>query len=203
MRCARLCNYHIFPINHDFLSAPKVNEATSRAWWSEWSCSNVQAHYRALDDYIPLWSLWQGTPVKLRGMRMQQEWFSKRETETLRELSQIIKSESVRNNSERKLNSDVKKYSRNGYTAENTFVVGDITRTHLCDNVNIHSQKIDEREVPGSVVYDRKAKEIKVRCRDGWVTFQHVMLKGRKLMTAQEFYNGFMSKVSIDLQKFT
>lgn len=184
--------------------APKVNESASRVWWEKWSCSDVQAHYRALDDYIPLWSLWQETPIKLRGMVMQKKWSSnKRDVEMLKEFLQINRGGSVRENTESEFIDNVHNCYRSDSAAKNNFVVKNSTKAHLCDNIDTHSQKIVEREVPGSVVYNRKAKEIRVYCRDGWVAFQHVVLKGRKLMTAQDFYNGFMSKVSKDLHRFT
>lgn len=176
--------------------APKVNEAASRVWWDKWSCSDVQAHYRALDDYTPLWSLWQDTPIKLRSMVMQKKWSSSKGDETLKQFLQMNRGGSAREKKENECIDDVHNYSR--YDS-----VMNSTKAHLCDNFDTHSQKAVEREVPGSVVYDRKAKEIKVHCTDGWVAFQHVILKGRKLMTAQDFYNGFMSKVSKDLHKFT
>lgn len=135
---------------------------------------------------------------------MQKEWSSsKRDAETLKEYPHVGKGGNVRENSASKLTNDVKNYSGNDHTVKSNFVVENNTETHLCDNVIIHSQRMDERDMPGSVVYDRKAREIRVCCRDGWVAFRHVLLKGRKLMTAQDFYNGFMSKVSRDLHKFT
>ncbi|KAG0718778.1 Methionyl-tRNA formyltransferase, mitochondrial [Chionoecetes opilio] len=183
--------------------APKINEASSRVCWGEWSCNNIQAHYRALDDYTPLWSLWQGTPVKLRAMVMQEALStSKRDAETLKVPPQAGRARNVKENISTKSISGVKSF-KSDCTVKNDFVVENSTITHPCHSVDIKSQRMDVIEMTGSVVYDRKAKAIKVRCRDGWVAFQCVLLKGRKLMTAQDFYNGFISKISKDLHRFT
>ncbi|MPC67400.1 Methionyl-tRNA formyltransferase, mitochondrial [Portunus trituberculatus] len=186
-------------IVHQPSYAPKVNEAASRVWWVKWSCSDVQAHYRALDDYTPLWSLWQGTPIRLRSMVMQKKWSNNKIDDKM----QINGCGSESENRESEFIKDVHNYCRNDSATKNQFVMKNSTKAHLSDNIDNCSQKNVERTIPGSVMYNRKAKEIRVHCRDGWVTFQHVMLKGRKLMTAQDFYNGFMSKVSKDLHRFT
>ncbi|XP_022084692.1 methionyl-tRNA formyltransferase, mitochondrial-like isoform X2 [Acanthaster planci] len=43
----------------------------------------------------------------------------------------------------------------------------------------------------GEVCYNKANQQICVRCKDGWVSFREVTLK--KKMTAQDFYNGYMS----------
>ncbi|GAB6019266.1 hypothetical protein CHUAL_000866 [Chamberlinius hualienensis] len=48
---------------------------------------------------------------------------------------------------------------------------------------------------PGKVVYHKKRKIILVVCKDGWVGFQYVLHKGKRPMSASEFYNGYISKV--------
>lgn len=129
---------------------------------------------------------------------MHKEWSSSnRDADTLKGHPQVGKGGNVRKNS------GAKNYSGNEDTVINSFVMEDNTENHLCDNVIIYNQQKDEESMPGSVVYDKIAREIRVCCRDGWVAFQQVMLRGRKLMTAQDFYNGFMSKVSKDLHRFT
>lgn len=174
--------------------APKVDERASRAQWSEWSCSDVQARFRALDDYMPLWTLWQEKPAKLRSMVMQQEWSMKtKDTET------DLPAESdgsEKKNGTQKLVTDDKKV-KNGSADANS------PRNYGCDSLDNQSQKMDEMEVPGRVVYDRKQRVIRVHCRDGWVAFQRVILKGHRPMTAQDFYNGFITKVPKDSHIFT
>lgn len=171
--------------------------------WAKWSCRDVQAHYRALDDYTPLWSHWQETPIKLRSMVMQKKWSNNKVDDKILKEFQINKGGSVKKNREGEFIKDVHNYCRNDSVKKYNFVMENSTKALLSDNCDTHSLKKVEKEVPGSVVYNKKAKEIRVHCRDGWVAFQHVVLKGRKLMTAQDFYNGFMSKVSKDLHKFT
>lgn len=176
--------------------APKVDERASRIQWGEWSCSDVQAHFRALDDYMPLWSLWHGKSAKLRGMVMQQEWSMKsNEAETSVNLHA--------GNKERNKKRGLSELASDVENVKNSYAMADISRTSVCEAHDNHNLRIDEREVPGSVVYDKKARTIRVCCRDGWVAFQHVIIKGHKPMTAQDFYNGFISKVPKDSHRFT
>lgn len=86
---------------------------------------------------------------------------------------------------------------------KNSCVVANSPRNDVSDSLVNQIQKMNEMEVPGSVVYDKKTKTIKVCCRDGWVAFQHVILKGHKPMTALDFHNGFISKVPKDSRRFT
>ncbi|XP_046550411.1 methionyl-tRNA formyltransferase, mitochondrial-like isoform X1 [Haliotis rubra] len=47
---------------------------------------------------------------------------------------------------------------------------------------------------PGTVVFDKKQKILCVRCQNGWVGFENIVFK--KKMSAQAFYNGYLSKVA-------
>lgn len=48
----------------------------------------------------------------------------------------------------------------------------------------------DEQVVPGSVIFLKDSNILSVRCKDGWVGFQAVVLKKR--LTAADFYNGYL-----------
>ncbi|OQR80111.1 methionyl-tRNA formyltransferase [Tropilaelaps mercedesae] len=47
---------------------------------------------------------------------------------------------------------------------------------------------------PGYVYYHKKRRLIAVLCRDGWVWVDFVCVAGKKKMTAQDFYAGFLNK---------
>ncbi|XP_046335440.1 methionyl-tRNA formyltransferase, mitochondrial-like isoform X1 [Haliotis rufescens] len=47
---------------------------------------------------------------------------------------------------------------------------------------------------PGTVVFDKRLKLLCVRCQNGWVGFENIVFK--KKMSAQAFYNGYLSKVA-------
>ncbi|XP_076038682.1 methionyl-tRNA formyltransferase, mitochondrial isoform X2 [Oratosquilla oratoria] len=74
-----------------------------------------------------------------------------------------------------------------------------------CSNENEHFKtnskypkgsdvKLQEETIPGAVIYCKRTKVLRVCCVDGWVEFRKVHVKGRKPMTAHDFYNGFISK---------
>lgn len=177
-----------------FAPAPKVDDRASRAQWSEWSCSDVQAHFRALDDYMPLWTLWQEKPAKLRSMVMQQEWSMKTKDTEINLATESDGRE--KKNGTPKLVTDDKKVKKSGVDANSP---------GNCDSDSFPNQNkiMVEMEEPGRVVYDREQRTIRVHCRDGWVAFQRVILKGHRPMTAQDFYNGFITKVPKDSHIFT
>ncbi|XP_070536275.1 methionyl-tRNA formyltransferase, mitochondrial-like isoform X2 [Ptychodera flava] len=47
---------------------------------------------------------------------------------------------------------------------------------------------------PGQIVFHKKSKLLCVRSKDGWIAFEGVTLQMRKKMSAQDFYNGFLSR---------
>ena len=53
----------------------------------------------------------------------------------------------------------------------------------------------DDNYSPGTIRYEKVSKLVKIRCKNGWVEFRKVKVKGFKAMTAFQFYNGFLSKV--------
>lgn len=125
---------------------------------------------------------------------MQQEWSMK--TKDMETDLPVESDESEKKNGAQKLVTDDKKVE-NGSVDENS------PRNYGSESLDNHSKKMDEMEVPGRVVYDREQRTIKVHCRDGWVAFQRVILKGHRPMTAQDFYNGFITKVPKDSHIFT
>lgn len=48
---------------------------------------------------------------------------------------------------------------------------------------------------PGYCYYHAKRRILCFKCKDGWVAFRKVSLKGHKKMTATEFNCGFLNKV--------
>lgn len=126
---------------------------------------------------------------------MQQEWSIKSKGAGTSIDLHTKKDKSEQKNVTSKMVTDIGNV-KNGYGA------ADSPSKSVCNSQD-NIQKMGEREVPGSVVYDRKARTIKICCRDGWVPFQHVILKGHKPMTAQDFYNGFLTKVPKDSRRFT
>ena len=50
---------------------------------------------------------------------------------------------------------------------------------------------------PGCIELDHSERILRVLCADNkWIGFKMVKIQGRKSMTAQDFYNGFISKRS-------
>lgn len=118
-----------------------------------------------------------------------------KDTETLKDV-EIGKDGNEKKNSTHKLISDDKHVNNDGVNVNSP-------RSYNSDLQDNQSKKMDETEVPGSVVYDKRARTLQVRCRDGWVNFHNIVLKGHRPMTAQDFYNGFLTKVPKDSHRFT
>ncbi|KAK3864629.1 hypothetical protein Pcinc_029704 [Petrolisthes cinctipes] len=125
--------------------APKISGSTALVEWSQHTRHNIQAMFLALDDYFPLWTHWQGTPIKLRDM---------------------VLTKPEQRSTQHRVNEEITK----------------------CE---------------GSIVYHLKSRVISVKCVDGWVSFRQVVMKGRKPMSAHDFYNGFISKVPKEMKRFT
>ncbi|CAL4064837.1 unnamed protein product, partial [Meganyctiphanes norvegica] len=162
--------------------APKVSEATSQILWKKDDCRRIQAKYRALDDHFPLWTTWLGKTVKLRNLVMKEELFQPKIKSTEVNIAIIddlaLKEESAQQiNAEQLVNKDI------GNEQHQT---------------NFQGQKI----IPGNIVYNKQRKVLSVYCKDGWVDFRMVIIKGKKPMTAGDFYNGFISKVDKERQHF-
>ncbi|XP_077993985.1 methionyl-tRNA formyltransferase, mitochondrial-like, partial [Glandiceps talaboti] len=47
---------------------------------------------------------------------------------------------------------------------------------------------------PGQIVFNKKLKVLCIRCKNGWVGFKAVTMATRKQLSAQDFYNGFLSR---------
>uniref|UniRef100_A0A2P2I9V1 methionyl-tRNA formyltransferase n=1 Tax=Hirondellea gigas TaxID=1518452 RepID=A0A2P2I9V1_9CRUS len=48
---------------------------------------------------------------------------------------------------------------------------------------------------PGELYYSKKSRVLWVGCKEGVIAFRALKIKGKKTMTAHEFYNGFINKV--------
>lgn len=60
-----------------------------------------------------------------------------------------------------------------------------------------------ENITPGSIRYGKESKLLTVQCADGkWINIGKVGLTGRKIMTACDFYNGFLSKKNVKFKIF-
>lgn len=58
--------------------------------------------------------------------------------------------------------------------------------------------------VPGYVEHQKSFKRLKIMCANNTsITVKQVGVFGKKIMTTTEFYNGFLSKVSVDDRYFT
>jgi len=55
---------------------------------------------------------------------------------------------------------------------------------------------------PGSHFFDKRTGLLCIRCYDGWVGFGRVKMKGKPVMTARDFQNGFLSKATFKDQIF-
>ncbi|XP_022237126.1 methionyl-tRNA formyltransferase, mitochondrial-like [Limulus polyphemus] len=51
---------------------------------------------------------------------------------------------------------------------------------------------------PGTCYFHKKRRIMCIKCKDGWVGFRTFFIYGRKKMSADDFYNGFLSKVSCE-----
>lgn len=196
--------------------APKVNEGTAKIHWNHYTCSNIQARYRALDDRFPLWTLWHGTQVKLRGMVMQEEWSSHplhednkaMEVKDYKESEDRVSNEieSAAKDKECSVTEIFSKSNQKGLLMnEWQTMKSTVKHRNLCEESSEKTlnHKISlGKPLPGTIVFNKKLKVLSIRCLDGWVNFCQVVIKGRKIMSAQDFYNGFVSKAPKDLQKF-
>jgi len=67
----------------------------------------------------------------------------------------------------------------------------------IIKNKNIYSSPHENGRVPGEIVYSKEENILKVTCRDlTTIAFKFVKLKGKKLLNAHDFYNGFLTKHS-------
>ena len=203
-----------------FNTAPKVSKSTSRIKWGIDSCRDIQAKHRALDDYFPLWTLWHGTTVKLREMVMCEAWartstgdgvfdfniggtqkccsFKESDSTANRENIKRIKSVVL----SRSENNCDKNFEEVLQTSRASTLPG-IIESHEADILGSHSFTDLESVSVGTVFYNSKNKTVCVRCKDNWVSFRQVVVKGKKPMSAHDFYNGFISKVPLEKRKFS
>lgn len=80
--------------------------------------------------------------------------------------------------------------------AEKEFTFSQRTSNTKCENEDVKSLS------PGCIVFNKKTKVLSVQCADGCVNFKKVIVKGRKPMSAKDFYNGFISKKTRELHAF-
>ncbi|XP_066963037.1 methionyl-tRNA formyltransferase, mitochondrial isoform X3 [Macrobrachium rosenbergii] len=171
--------------------APKVSEKTSRIKWHVHTCRDIQARYRALDDYFPLWTTWQGVPVKLRNMTMHKEWsFPEQSDNFVLEKQTFCDTLSEKENKNLHDNVICDKSNCKDHESVQEFVVVSYKSSSCNQGI------LDTAVKPGTAVYSKKTKTLNVKCLDNWVSFSQILLRGRKPMSAHEFYNGFMSKIS-------
>ncbi|KAK8733129.1 hypothetical protein OTU49_006773 [Cherax quadricarinatus] len=170
--------------------APKISEASSKIDWNCCTCHKIQSMYRAFDDYFPLWTLWHGAPVKLRDMVMHKEWshhhFSEMQVEEQITEGEAQGSECIKENAIENCEKSATDYDFAGDQ-------NDIRKNCTVSRKN---------HPPGRVIFNKKMKVVSVLCRDGWVSFKSVIIKGRKPMSALDFYNGFITKIPKDQHKF-
>lgn len=201
--------------------------------WNQHTCHTIQSMFLALDDYFPLWTHWQGLPIKLRDMVLTPP---ERSTQHTMDKMAVCGSEQINGITEQcKIKEEVKckgvnnsrvnqqdtvealKTSRLHAESEckqTSTISEDINSLHITgtqnDDKDCHrnSNSSVEKSVchavdpPGTVVYKWKSKVVSVRCVDGWVSFRKMVLKGHKPMSAQDFYNGFISKVPKEMSRF-
>ncbi|XP_058443696.1 methionyl-tRNA formyltransferase, mitochondrial [Malaya genurostris] len=71
-------------------------------------------------------------------------------------------------------------------------------RLHFDDNDGSH-----DCLPPGHIQYCRRKKRLRVCCNDGrLVDVDQLSIGGKKMMNAQEFYNGFLSKLTVEERMF-
>lgn len=57
---------------------------------------------------------------------------------------------------------------------------------------------------PGYVELDHKSRVLRVLCADNkWIGFRAIVVPGKKPMSPQDFYNGYMSKRNVNEWTFT
>lgn len=196
--------------------------------------------FLALDDYFPLWTHWQGLPVKLRDMILtpppqagggggestvhKRDEMGERGSDQISGITEYCKTDDEIKcggvtSSEVNREDGAERLYTSRVHAESVFKQTNTTSQesnslHITGTQNDGDNKdrkyssgvekcvCDEIEPPGTVVYERKARVVRVRCADGWVSFRQVVVKGRKPMSAQDFYNGFISKVPKEMSRF-
>lgn len=85
------------------------------------------------------------------------------------------------------------------------WVDGTPLRLHLpVDPTEVETFKIESllkdrginSSLPGTVYYHKKRRLLCVKCADGeWIAFENVSLKGRRRLSARDFYNGYLNKL--------
>lgn len=65
-----------------------------------------------------------------------------------------------------------------------------------------HSRSAETRQ-PGTVNFCKSTNYLRIKCSDDYVHFKTVEVKGKKPMSARDFFNGFISKYSMKDRYFT
>lgn len=72
-----------------------------------------------------------------------------------------------------------------------------------CNNSDIVNQASNHLQ-PGYVEHHKPSKTLKILCADKrCITVQKLGVRGKKIMSASDFYNGFLSKVPVHERYFT
>lgn len=72
-----------------------------------------------------------------------------------------------------------------------------------CSDAYISNQASDDLQ-PGHAEHDKPSRTLKVLCADKrYISVQKLGVHGKKIMSASDFYNGFLSKVPVNERYFT
>lgn len=68
-------------------------------------------------------------------------------------------------------------------------------------NISQKQTSVINSVIPGLVKYCKRSKTLEIQCSDGnWITVKNVGVPGRRIMSAADFNNGFLSKITENLR---
>lgn len=74
----------------------------------------------------------------------------------------------------------------------------------LLDVVKTEGSSVSDGYTPGFVMFDKVNKVLKVLCADRkWICVKNVRVVGKPVMSAVDFNNGYINKLSKDRRYFT
>lgn len=132
----------------------------------------IYSMFLAFDDYHPLWSFWHGKKVKLKQLVACHTEVPNAFPQNQKTIFRYLK----------KLRSDV------------------IEK----DPANVEREVVKQSSffISGQVRYMKEEQVLRIKCLHGHVEFEKIAIWGKKTMTASQFYNGYLSKVSFEKRFF-
>ncbi|KAK9504091.1 hypothetical protein O3M35_010510 [Rhynocoris fuscipes] len=162
--------------NEGVTYAPKIKSEMAIVYWDKMSAIKLYNMHRALNHLYPLTTKWHGRKVKFTEISIDKENFN---------------TNRIRRN-DTKQDSDSRK-SALAFLNSNTENTSESLKSFSFNDVNNEA---------GVIVFDKKSKNLNVKCCDGNNIVVKRLKHLGKSMSALDFYNGFVNKRPKDEWRF-